>query len=352
MFDRTSALWRDDEPTPATQPARDDQARAAPTQDGRQRNTADGERTNPDAKLTAHEAWERERQRAQDPRERPRPRETAPPRTTGHRREHDARQPARHSMTDRKRAATADVGMYRAVSYTDLSAQHFDGHPYATRRAVDQLVRHGHLQEHEARGPDGGTYTVLTATPDGARAAQRAAVDAGLTPEQQTWTGIVKPAELAHDVAVYRAATVEQDRIETDGGRVTRVRIDAELKQIVARASEKARADGGKAAADQARAQAARDLDLPMKDGQVMYPDAQLDTEDSDGRTGRVNVEIASDHYHAAAIVAKAGAGFAMHGSSGRASQRIARALAREADRPGGGGGGAAQPGRDGSVEL
>ena len=62
--------------------------------------------------------------------------------------------------------------------------------------------------------------------------------------------------------------------------------------------------------------------------------------------------EIASDHYHAAAIVAKAGAGFAMHGSSGRASQRIARALAREADRPGGGGGGAAQPGRDGSVEL
>ena len=203
-------------------------------------------------------------------------------------------------MADRKRAATADVGLYRAVSYTDLSAQHFDGHPYATRRAVDQMVRHGHLQEHAARGPEGGTYTVLTATPDGARAAQRAAAHAGLTPEQQTWTGgIVKPAELAHDVAVYRAATVEQDRIETDGGRVTRVRIDAELKQIVARASEKARADGGKAAADQARAQAARDLDLPMHDGQVMYPDAQLETEDSDGRTGRVNVEIASDHYHA-----------------------------------------------------
>ena len=310
-----SALWRDDDPTPAT-------ARPA----------------------------ERARPRAQDHRD---ARETAPPRPTGHRREHDARPPARHAMTERKRAATADVGLYRAVSYTDLSAQHFDGHPYATRRAVDQMVRHGHLQEHEARGPDGGTYTVLTATPDGARAAQRAAAHAGLTPEQQTWAGgIVKPAELTHDVAVYRAATVEQDRIETDGGRVTRVRIDAELKQIVARASEKARADGGKAAADQARAQAARDLDLPMHDGQVMYPDAQLEIEDHEGRTGRVNVEIASDHYHAAAIVAKAGAGFAMHGSSGRASQRIARALAREADRPGGGGGGAAQPGRDGSVEL
>ena len=37
-----------------------------------------------------------------------------------------------------------------------------------------------------------------------------------------------------------------------------------------------------------------------------------------------MNVEIASDHYHAAAIVAKAGAGFAMHGSSQSASQKIA----------------------------
>ena len=63
-------------------------------------------------------------------------------RTTGHRREHDPRQPAR-TFGDRKRRATADVGMYRAVSYQDLSDKHFDGHPYATRRAVDQMVRRG-----------------------------------------------------------------------------------------------------------------------------------------------------------------------------------------------------------------
>ena len=81
-----------------------------------------------------------------------------------------------------------------------------------------------------------------------------------------------------------------------------------------------------------------------------MYPDAQLDIEDSEGMSGRVNVEIASDHYHAAAIAAKAGAGFAMHGSSRSATRKIARALARETDA--GRGGGSAQPGRDGSVEL
>ena len=64
----------------------------------------------------------------------------------------------------------------------------------------------------------------------------------------------------------------------------------------------------------------------------------------------QVNVEIASDHYHAAAIAAKAGAGFAMHGSSRSASRKIARALARETDS--GPGGGQARAGRDGSVEL
>ena len=288
------------------------------------------------------------------PRLRDEPRPKEPPREdrahderrAGHRREHDARAPGR-SIGDRKRAATADVGMYRAVSYQDLSDTHFDGHPYATRRAVDQMVRCGLVREHQAQGPRGGTYTVLTATPDGARAAQRAALDAGHDAGQQTWSGLVKPAELSHDTAVYRAAKVEHERIKADGGRVTRVRIDAELKQYVARATETARAEGGRRAADEARRTAAQELGLPVLDDRVLYPDAQLDIEDRDGRSGRVNIEIASEHYHVAAIAAKAGAGFAMHGSSGRAMRNIARAIDRS-----GGGGGAAQPGRDGSVEL
>ena len=87
-----------------------------------------------------------------------------------------------------------------------------------------------------------------------------------------------------------------------------------------------------------------------VNNDQVLYPDAQLDIEDADGRSGRVNVEMVSDHYHAAAIAAKAGAGYALHGSSRSATRKIARALARETDA--GRGGGPSQPGRDGSVEL
>ena len=273
-------------------------------------------------------------------------------RTDGHRREYTAReaQPRdRRTRTDRDRDAIADVGMYRAVSYTDLSEQHYDNHPYVTRRAVTRMVRAGLMEEHEATGPQGNPFTVLTATARGRDAAHRAALDAGHVPEQETWTGLVKPAELSHDTAVYRAALDERARIEAEGGRVVRVRLDAELKSRVATATETARAEGGDRAAETATAAAAQELGLPMKDGHVMYPDAQLDIEDRDGIGGRVNVEIASDHYHAAAIAAKAGAGFALHGSSRSATRKIARALARETDSGPGGGSG---PGRDGSVEL
>ena len=321
MFDPRD-LWREDTPTPRP-------ARADPSPDDQARPGARG----PD-----HPARE-DRARAR----------------AGHRREHDARnRPRRTRMErtrmERTRAAIADIGLYRAVSYTDLSAQHFDGHPYTTRRLVTQMTRAGLIEEHEATGPHGNTFTVLTATARGKDAAHRAAVDAGHAAEQQTWTGLVKPAELSHDTAVYRAALDERARIEAADGRVVRVRLDAELKSLVATATEKARAEGGDRAADDAKRAAATELGLPMQDGHVMYPDAQLDIEDADGRSGRVNVEIASDHYHAAAIAAKAGAGFAMHGSSRSATRKIARALARETDS--GPGGGDPRAGRDGSVEL
>ena len=427
MLDRSDLLWRDDDPTPATKPARDDHAKddqarqvtERPGAPGHTRATADepaqerarqadeareatprapqepaghdfqgfeqapaGPREHPEwtpqqrANHEAHHArlvcireerapeWARQDARdRQDEAARTHAREaraTPDPqtRTTGHRREHDARAhdpEARHrsrrSRTARTRDAVADVGLYRAVSYTDLSDQHFDGHPYATRRSVNHLIRAGLIEEHKATGPAGQTFKVLTATERGRDAAQRAAVDAGHVPEQQTWSGIVKPAELSHDTAVYRAALDERARIEAEGGRVTRVRLDAELKATVATATERARAEGGDRAADEAKRTAAHDLGLHVVNhDQVLYPDAQLDIEDADGRSGRVNVEIVSDHYHAAAIAAKAGAGYAMHGTSRSATRKIARALARESDR--GGAGGAAQPGRDGSVEL
>ena len=277
-----------------------------------------------------------------------------PLKRTGHRREHDPRQDKR-SFQKRTEGAMADVGMYRNVSYRDLTESQFGGHPYTARRAVDRMIRDGHMREHQAKGPNGSTYKVLTLTEAGARKARDYAVEQGFDKEQRTWSGLVKRSELNHDTAVYRAARIEQRRLLEQGAKIRRVRIDAEMKKHVARATESARAKEGRAAADSARRKAAQDLDLPMQQGRVVYPDAQIEYLDVEGRSGRVNVEVASEHYSGKTITAKARAGFQMHGNGGRANAAISRALGggwRGGHDEGGGGGGPARGGRDGSVEL
>ena len=249
----------------------------------------------------------------------------------------------------RTEQAVAEIGMYRTVAYKDLSEAHFDGHPYATRRAVDRMIQSGDVEEHTARGPQGGTYKVLTLTGKGVHRAEVAAQAQGLDSGQKAWSGLVKSGELQHDTAVFRAARIEQVKLIEKGAVLKRVRIDAELKSEVARATETARAREGKEAAEAAKYKAAQELGLPVKEGKVEYPDAQLEYE-IDGRSGRVNVEIATEHYSTKSIGAKAAAGFAVHGSNGRAGWRVARALGRDEGRGGGGGGG---KDRDpGSIEL
>ena len=265
----------------------------------------------------------------------------------GHRREYDPTT-KRRSFQDRTDRAIADVGMYRNVAYRDVADTHFEGHPYTARRAVDQMVRSGHVQEHTAEGPQGGSFKVLTLTESGVERAEHLAREQGLDPQQKAWSGLVKPNELQHDVAVFRAASIEQKKLLEQGAVIKRVRIDAELKREVARATESARASGGKEAADAARMEAAEALGLSVKNARVEYPDAQLEYLDVEGRSGRVNVEVATEHYSAKSIAAKAAAGFAVHGSTGRAAARVARSLGQD-DSGGGGGGG----GRDkGSIEL
>ena len=298
------------------------------------RDLASDPRTRPEARPRRDHAKEREK-RERD----------------GHRREYDPRGTKRQTFQDRTDRAVADVGMYRNVAYRDLAEAHFDGHPYAARRAVDQMVRAGHVREHSAEGPQGGTYKVLTLTERGVERAERVARDQGLDQEQKAWSGLVKPGELQHDVAVFRAARMEQVRLLEQGAVLKRVRIEAELKREIARATESARARSGKAAADAARFETAEALGLPVKDGRVEYPDAQLEYSDIEGRSGRVNVEIATEHYSAKSIAAKAAAGFSVHGSNGRAAVKVARSLGRGGD--GGGSGGGAGGSRDqGSIEL
>ena len=237
----------------------------------------------------------------------PDPRPAAPPSRNrqrmrdGHRREYAAsRDRGSTSFPERCARGLADIGVYGAVSYRDLAEARFGGHPYTTRRAVNAWVRDGLVTETTATGPEGNPFKVLTLTRSGVAEARKRAAERGMDPSQEIRFARTRPAQAAHDT---------------------------ELKSAVARGSEAARLKDGKRAADAERHRTAGELGLPVDDeGHVLYPDAQIEYTDADGRTGRVNIEVASGNYREGAIKAKAAAGFALH-ANGPAAARLLRTL-------------------------
>ncbi len=266
----------------------------------------------------------------------PDPRSAAPPSRAsrrarmrnGHRREYAAsRDGGSISFPDRCAGALTDLGVHGAVSCRDLAAVHFGGHPFTTRRAVNAWIRDGIVEEHAATGPNGNPFKVLTLTEKGVAEVRKLAGKRGMDPAQQIRSVHIRSSEAAHDTAIYRACRRERKRLEAQGVTVRRVRLDTELKSTVARASEAARKKGGKRAADAERHRVARELGLPLDDeGRVLYPDAQIEYADAEGRTGRVNIEAVSGSYREAAVRAKAAAGFALH-ANGPAAAGLLRGL-------------------------
>lgn len=221
-------------------------------------------------------------------------------------------------MTERTHACLQEVGLYRCASHRDLVEAHFSGNRFAAAKGLERLVRSGAMRQHRARGPNGGAFTLYTLTKAGAALAQRLVVKRGLDPGQRAWAGMVKPREAAHDADVAKACRKEIEALTARGARLRRVLIDAELKGILAKRSETARAKHGKEEADRARRKAAEELHLPCDDqGHVQIPDAQIQYVDEAGNIGRVNVEVASDHYREGSVKAKSAGGFSMHGRKG-----------------------------------
>ena len=168
-------------------------------------------------------------------------------------------------------------------------ADHFGGHPYAAARGIQAMVRRGWVREHEAAGPQGRSFKVLTVGPEGAAKAREYTAGRGArsrgSGHGRAWSG---KSDLRHDAAIYRAGRDQARALEARGARVTRIRIDAELKSNVARATERARIEGGSGAADRARREAAEALHLPVAEsGAVLYPDVQLEYAGADGERGR-----------------------------------------------------------------
>jgi hypothetical protein len=133
--------------------------------------------------------------------------------------------------------------------------------------------------------------------------------------------GLVKPREIAHDSQLYRLYQAEADRIEGDGGRITRVVLDYELKREYQmflhrpdRPEETDRTDDIEAFAAASG--------LPIVDGHLELPDLRIEYETPEGRLESRDVELVTEHYSRGQLAGKSAAGFALYRAAGAGRAR------------------------------
>lgn len=232
------------------------------------------------------------------------------------------------TFRERSERALADVGIYCLVPFGELADAHFGGQHREARSAVNTWIREGLAREFAGKDEGGKPYALFTSTAKGASVLRDLAAGQGIDPGQRfTYTLKIRREQVAHDSAVYRAARRERERLARDGARVRRIRLEREFRGTVSGRSEAARHRLGRRAAEAERHRAAAELDLPVDpEGRVLYPDLQIEYVDPAGRSGRVNVEVASDHYSVQHLGPRVAAGFRIH-PTGPQAERVLGSL-------------------------
>ncbi len=219
----------------------------------------------------------------------------------------------RHRLAADSVEALRATGSFGTVELSDLGR----AFPSArrARRAIRDLQASGLLRlERFRRGRR--KVTAVTLTPKGARLMERSVDprEKGDERAQIYARGPARPAQVLHDIAVYRAACQETRRIRAGGRRVRRVVTERQLQAQAARLMHAARARGSDSSA--ARTATAEKLGLTLVDGKLAFPDLRLETLPRDGSADRedwVDLELVTPDYRDASMRAKSRAGFTVY---------------------------------------
>jgi hypothetical protein len=205
-----------------------------------------------------------------------------------------------------------DVGRFRVVAVEDLASLGYSGDRPGMDNYLRNLVQQGLLQRRGTSALKKESQHVLTLTKQGQRLLQRQ----GLVPEDQTiYSGLVKPKEANHDASLYRLYQKAAEEIERNGGKVLRVQIDYELKEKLYRKLGKTQTQG-EGQNQRSKVAFARELGLPVVNGKVAFPDVRIEYANQEVEMSRVDLELATGHYHAQHLAEKARAGFQIYARS------------------------------------
>ena len=215
-----------------------------------------------------------------------------------------------YRLRDSEIRTLTEVGRFRTMDTADLQNQGYNGDRRRASADLDSLRDQGLVETHRIRSANGDRLDVVVLSEEGRDLADRF----DHAPEQRHYSGLVKPREVEHDAAIYRMFLAEAERIRADGGEVTRVVLDHELKAKVFGALEKKRQEGPDGDDfEQFQAQTASANGLQAVDGKIPLPDLQIEFRTADGDLSRVNLELTTENYKGSQIAAKANAGFKLY---------------------------------------
>ena len=238
-------------------------------------------------------------------------------------RREDGRGRQRRTREQRVQHVLDTVGTYRVVSRRSLVDHCFDGHPFAAARTLPALVREGLVAINMV--PVGRrAYQVVSLTPAGrdriafgARKRRRGADGEEDSDPQRYWIGLADVRQLEHDHHVFEAVMQDTEDVRNRGGRIRRIRLESELRGLLAAAGETVRQREGPAGAARARRQEAVRIGLRVFAEGVPLPDALVEIEDSDGTRSVRAIEVVTAKYTNAQVRAKQRAGFRLYAVPG-----------------------------------
>src|SRR5207248_2724711 len=136
-----------------------------------------------------------------------------------------------------QRETLAEIGKFRTVKSDDLIQHRYAGNRSQFNQDMRVLSERGLAERRTVRHlKSGEEYNVVVLTQKGRNDIRKLDKhnDDGYS-RQQFHAGFVKPAEVRHDIGIYRMYQAEKAQIHQEGGSVKRVVLDFELKKEVFR---------------------------------------------------------------------------------------------------------------------
>lgn len=214
-----------------------------------------------------------------------------------------------YSLWDSEIHTLSEVGKFRVIATNDLTRFAYNGDRSRMESDVCNLVRQGLAVQRGTSVLKNDSRQVLTLTKRGQHLIRQHKF---VPDEQAIYQGFVKPKEAHHDADLYRLYHKAADDIERKGGKVLRVTLDYELKEKLYRKLGEAQARKDEHMV-QSKQVFARELHLPIVQGKVSFPDMRIEYEAQGGDRDRVDLELATGHYHAQHLAEKARAGFEIY---------------------------------------